>query len=214
MAQLIISKIFSENSALLTAPSELLIRNQHLFQDKHTLILNHEADQCAAQLSSICASVTALALDFNHHQTLTAANVNVTAEFGHQLSDSTAKFDTVVIYFPKAKPLLQYLLTLAAYHLRPDGELIVVGENKGGIRSFNKLKSTFFTQPIKLDNARHCLLFSAICHSHPTHIDINTFVSRYPLALGERSITICNMVGVFSEKQLDQGTELLLQHLA
>ncbi|QSX33107.1 methyltransferase [Shewanella avicenniae] len=198
---------------MLTAPSELLIRNQHLFQDKQLLLLNHEADRCAEQLASGCRSVTALALDFNHHQQLRGIPANVTAEFGHQLQDVNAKFDTVVIYYPKAKPLLQYLLTLAAFHLRPEGELIVVGENKGGIRSFNKLQSSFFSQPLKLDNARHCLLFSAICHAQPKSLDINAFVSRYTLTLGDSQVTICNMVGVFSEKQLDQGTELLLQHL-
>lgn len=199
---------------MLTAPSELLIRNQSLFEGKHVLLLNHEADRCAEQLLPVCNSVTTLALEYPHFQLQPQNKAHLHAEFGHQLAeDKPQAFDTVVVYFPKAKPLLDYLLHLAAYYLKDDGELLVVGDNKGGIRSFNKLKSTAFTPPIKLDNARHCLLFACGVNTHPAKIDVDQFVSHYPLAIDDSELTICNAVGTFSEKKLDQGTALLLDHL-
>ncbi|WP_417762313.1 methyltransferase [Shewanella sp.] len=199
---------------MLTAPSEILIRNQSLLADKQVLLLNHEADRCPEQLLAVCDSVTTLALDYPHFQLQPSNKAKLYAEFGHKLAATSAQaFDTVVIYFPKAKPLLDYLLHLAAYYLKTDGELIVIGDNKGGIRSFNKLKSTEFSPPIKLDNARHCLLFASTVLSHPTAIDIDRFVSQYTLKIDNQRLTICNMVGTFSEKQLDQGTALLLEHL-
>lgn len=199
---------------MLTAPSELLIRNQSLFAGKQVLLLNHEADRCAEQLLAVCDSVTTLALDYPHFQLQPSNKAKLHAEFGHQLAtESRQTFDAVVIYYPKAKPLLDYLLHLAAYYLKADGELFVVGDNKGGIRSFNKLKSNDFSTPMKLDNARHCLLFASTVLAQPAAIDVERFVSQYSLDIDNRPLTICNMVGTFSEKQLDQGTALLLQHL-
>ena len=199
---------------MLTAPSELLIRNQSLLEGKQVLLLNHEADRCAEQLLAVCSSVTTLALDYPHFQLQPRNKANLQAEFGHKLADDKAQtFDTVVVYYPKAKPLLDYLLHLAAYYLKADGELLVIGDNKGGIRSFNKLKSPLFTPPMKLDNARHCLLFASGVVAHPAKIEVERFICQYTLTIDEQPLTICNAVGTFSEKQLDQGTALLLENL-
>jgi len=42
---------------------------------------------------------------------------------------------------------------------------------------------------------------------------LSDWVSQYQLATPQGEISICNLVGVFSEKRLDLGTELLLSHL-
>ncbi|MDN5368956.1 class I SAM-dependent methyltransferase [Shewanella fodinae] len=196
---------------MLTAPSQLILRNSEHVRGK-VLLLNHESDLCAVELQKDCDSVTALALDFNHYLALQVAGAKVTCYFGHQLPKPDT-FDTVVIYYPKAKALMGYLLQLAAVYLSNGGQLLVVGENKGGIRAFDKQQSDHFSPARKRDNARHCLLYTAERNHTLAQLHIEPFLSRYQLSTANGTLTICNMVGVFSEKQLDQGTELLLQHL-
>lgn len=201
---------------MLTNPSQALIRNSELFQQHKVLILNYEADTFASQCLDWASHVKALAFDFNHHQTLSPyANDKLDCYFGHQLPDTLAaeKFDSVIIYFPKAKPLMGYLPQLAAQHLGINGLLVIVGENKGGIKSITKLTPSYYSTPIKQDNARHCLLYTCyLTHIAPALL-LSDWVSQYALETPQGQLQICNLVGVFSEKRLDQGTELLLSHL-
>ena len=181
-------------------------------------MLNHEADLLPKALLDIAASVDALALDYHHHLHLAPhANSKLRCYFGHELPQqdplTPEKYDTVIVYFPKAKPLAPYLFNLAANHLLPNGQLLVVGENKGGIKSLVKLLPEYFTTGMKLDNARHCLLFGSNLEGSAPAIKLSDWVSQYQLATPQGEINICNLVGVFSEKRLDLGTELLLSHL-
>ncbi|WP_119967672.1 MULTISPECIES: class I SAM-dependent methyltransferase [Shewanella] len=200
---------------MLTNTSQVLMRNVQFIENQHLLILNHEADTLASELLSHAASVTSLALDFNHYQYVAnQEKAHLTSYFGHQLPDDTKqKFDTVIVYFPKAKALAPYLFQLAAQHLSVGGTLIVIGDNKGGVKSLAKLLPDYYSAPLKRDNARHCLLFIAELTAIAPIFSIEDWVSHYSLSTPQGDITICNLVGVFSEKKLDQGTELLLSNL-
>ncbi|MDO6620323.1 MULTISPECIES: methyltransferase [unclassified Shewanella] len=201
---------------MLTNASQVILRNAEFIENQDVLILNHEADTLAAELLNSAASVTSLALDFNHYLLLPQKQQKgLSSHFGHQLptTDAEKRFDVAIIYFPKAKPLAPYLFNLAAKHLKQGGHLIVVGENKGGVKSLAKLLPGYFSTPSKRDNARHCLLFVSELIAQAPVFDLNNWVSQYLLSTPQGEITICNLVGVFSEKRLDQGTELLLSHL-
>ncbi|CAM2871197.1 class I SAM-dependent methyltransferase [Shewanella amazonensis] len=197
---------------MLSNPSELVTRNIEQLENQRVMLINIEADELGHHLTRHCSEVAALALDFNHFQAQPSGKSGFRCEFGHQWSRDE-KFDVVVVYFPKAKALAPYLFALAAWHLRPDGTLLITGENKGGIRSVDKLLGNAFSPACKIDNARHCLLYSATLVAEATKPNAEDWVSRYRLSLPSGDIQICNMVGVFSDKQLDQGTALLLDNL-
>lgn len=201
---------------MLSNSSQLLLRNSEYIQGHKVLILNYEADSLGVDLLAHAQSVTALAFDFNHHLALSSRkNPKLNCYFGHQLPSElqAEKFDSVIVYFPKAKPLAPYLFHLAATHLALEGQLLIVGDNKGGIKSVNKLIQACFSPPVKRDNARHCLFYQCELVSSVAAIKLEDWVSRYTLATPQGKIDICNLVGVFSEKHLDLGTELLLSHL-
>ena len=203
---------------MLTNPSQVIIRNQDSLSQHKVLVLNHEADLLPKALLDVAASVDALALDYHHYLHLAPhANSKLRCYFGHELPNQDPvereKYDTVIVYFPKAKPLAPYLFNLAANHLVPNGQLLVVGENKGGIKSLVKLLPEYFATGMKLDNARHCLLFGSSLAGSAPAMKLSDWVSQYQLATPQGEISICNLVGVFSEKRLDLGTELLLSHL-
>ncbi|WAL79667.1 methyltransferase [Shewanella sp. DAU305] len=203
---------------MLTNPSQVIIRNQDSLSQHKVLVLNHEADLLPKALLDVAASVDALALDYHHYLHLAPhANSKLRCYFGHELPNQDPvereKYDTVIVYFPKAKPLAPYLFNLAANHLVPNGQLLVVGENKGGIKSLVKLLPEYFATGMKLDNARHCLLFGSSLEGGSPAMKLSDWVSQYQLTTPQGEISICNLVGVFSEKRLDLGTELLLSHL-
>ncbi|MCT7947289.1 methyltransferase [Shewanella septentrionalis] len=203
---------------MLTNPSQVIIRNQDSLSQHKVLVLNHEADLLPKALLDVAASVDALALDYHHYLHLAPhANSKLRCYFGHDLPHQDPvereKYDTVIVYFPKAKPLAPYLFNLAANHLVPNGQLLVVGENKGGIKSLVKLLPEYFATGMKLDNARHCLLFGSSLEGSAPAMKLSDWVSQYQLSTPQGEISICNLVGVFSEKRLDLGTELLLSHL-
>ena len=199
---------------MLTNPSQLILKNSEFFTHKNVLILNYEGDFLPKRLLESAKSVTALSLDYHHHLIMSSQpTTHLTLHFGHQLPTSDEKFDSVIIYYPKAKALAAYLINLAGVHLRPEGELIVVGENKGGIRSIVKQIPEYFNAPFKHANARHCLLFTSQLIKQAPAVKLTDWVSQYQLDTPQGEITVCNLVGVFSEKRLDEGTKLLLSHL-
>ncbi|MXR67668.1 methyltransferase [Shewanella sp. JBTF-M18] len=198
---------------MLSNPSQVVLRNIELFESKNVLLINHECDLLATALLEDAAKVTTLALDFNHFQRIKShENARLQCHFGHQLP-STQTFDAVVLFYPKSKSLAPYLINLAGRHLIPGGELVIVGEKKGGIRSITKQLPDYFDGGIKLDNARHCMLYSSSLQSEAPEINLSDWVKAYVLSTPQGELTICNLVGVFSEKRLDEGTELLLEHL-
>ena len=198
---------------VLSNPSQLILRNSELFESKNVLLLNFESDLLAKELLHSAKQVTALALDFNHYQQLVShESARLSAYFGHNLPIE-ADFDAVILFYPKSKSLAPYLINLAGLHLKSGGELFVVGENKGGVRSIAKQLPDYFDSASKLDNARHCLLFGTELIDTAPAMKLEDWVSQYTLSTPQGEITICNLVGVFSEKRLDEGTKLLLEHL-
>ncbi|RLV59747.1 methyltransferase domain-containing protein [Parashewanella curva] len=198
---------------MLTNSSQLLLRNTSLFAQQSVLVINIEADHLAQELLSTTQSVTALALDYNHYQQLKPLENNqLSVHFGHQLPELNT-FDNVIIYFPKAKPLAGYLYQLAAQYLDVGGSVFLVGENKGGIKSAPKTLPDYFSKATKLDNARHCLLYVSELMESAPELSTKDWCSQYLLPTPQGELTICNMVGVFSQKQLDAGTALLLENI-
>jgi len=198
---------------VLSNPSQVVLRNSDFFESKDILLLNHEADLLAKELLDTANHVTALALDYHHFLHLQPyASETLATHFGHQLP-SNNQFDCVVLFYPKSKSLAPYLINLAGLHLKLGGQLIIVGENKGGVRSITKQTPAYFDAASKRDNARHCLLYTTELIANAPEIKLEDWVNRYRLATPQGEITICNLVGVFSEKRLDEGTKLLLEHL-
>ncbi|ABZ75273.1 rRNA (guanine-N(2)-)-methyltransferase [Shewanella halifaxensis HAW-EB4] len=198
---------------MLTNASQVLLRNRDLVKDQSVLVLNYEGDHLPKELLNTARSVCGLALDYHHHLMMQPyAAANLTLHFGHQLPNDES-FDTVIVYFPKAKALAPYLFNLAAKHLKPQGQLIVVGENKGGIKSLPKQLPSYFDKPFKADNARHCIVFLSELNAAAPTLKLTDWISRYQLDTPQGQVTICNLVGVFSEKKLDEGTKLLLENL-
>ena len=123
-------------------------------------------------------------------------------------------YDQVVVFLPKSKELVQYLLYQAARHLTPTGQILLVGEKKVGIERASK-QLTQFGKTLKLDSARHCQLW--LCHDIEEQKEkpLQQWLNQYQVQVAsiEQTVEVISLPGVFSHGRLDQGSALLIENL-
>lgn len=194
---------------MLSLPSQLLLRNQALFEEGRWAIVNPNDTDIFGELGT---NIIGLHQHFDRYKTMHAIAPEqhfFSADFSQEMAGEA--FDGVVIYMPKAKLHLDMLLANMAYLLKPNGRLMVVGENKGGIKSVPKQLEKFGDLVNKIDSAKHCALVTCAVTSPPTSFDINAFGVVRTYKVNALELKVYSLPGVFGHKQFDPGTQLLLQ---
>lgn len=126
---------------------------------------------------------------------------------------SEKKHDIVVIAFPKSKAELNFTLSMIAHTTTQNTKIIIVGENKSGIKSLNKVAEKTLINCQKIDSARHCLLYAALLTPNTSQFNLDDWYDYYAVDINNIQINVAALPGVFSQKGLDKGTRVLLQHL-
>lgn len=121
-------------------------------------------------------------------------------------------YDQAIIFLPKSKELTEYLLHTAAAHLKPQGELFLVGEKRAGAERAAK-QLEHYGKAIKLDSARHCQLWHCRVSQPVQAKPLHEWQNRYQVNVAGKAIEVVSLPGVFSHGRLDKGTELLLPQL-
>ena len=129
--------------------------------------------------------------------------------FGAYLTQG--RFSDILIYQPKSKPQLEFLLSMAASLLIAGGRLHLVGENKSGIKSCERLLREYGATT-KQDAARHCVLYRTEV-AQPRDFTPLAYLQQFSYQLNDHEWQVCALPGVFSQDGLDPGTALLLGKL-
>ncbi|WP_305856363.1 methyltransferase [Balneatrix alpica] len=117
----------------------------------------------------------------------------------------------VLLFWPKAKELAQWLLGLLT-SLPRELPIWVVGEHQAGVKSTPKLVEALGGSCYKQDNARRCSLFQLeLPVAQPFSLEDYWRLDAWQLA--DQSLQVARLPGVFSEQSLDKGSQLLLDHL-
>ncbi|KOO12006.1 16S rRNA methyltransferase, partial [Vibrio xuii] len=112
----------------------------------------------------------------------------------------------------KAKAEAEYLLAMLMAKLGDDTEIVVVGENRSGVKSIEKMFKPY--GPItKFDSARRCSFYWGKCLNQPQPFDIQQWFKSYQVNYHNHQLTIKSLPGVFSHGQFDIGSQLLLDTL-
>ncbi|WP_044833846.1 methyltransferase [Thalassomonas actiniarum] len=199
----------------LSNPSQLLMRNSDLLEADCPLLINLPADGLlAAYLEQYpSCKITCFNNNFEHHQALKQSYPGK-AEFVFNCQyKSDKQHDLVVIAFPKSKAELAFTLAMINPQLPENTPILIVGENKGGVKSTGKLAADYIHHIGKVDSARHCTLFSGLANTEQAPFDINAWFKHYHFTQGDIKLEIASLPGVFSQNALDKGTELLLNNL-
>lgn len=122
-------------------------------------------------------------------------------------------FDHIVLYQPKAKELLDYLLAAVMPVLTKDGSVWLVGDNKSGVKSSYKKLTNYLKNVGKVDSARHCLLYSGNDQLGNNTFCFDDWVKSWDQDVAGKSLTLVSIPGVFGHGKIDSGTRILLEHL-
>jgi len=195
--------------------NQLLIRNLEALTATRPLLVNIADDGFIAQYLSqhSTANIDSYHTNFaeyTHCQQL--KNVRLRAHFGVEYVAKN-KHDMAIIHFPKSKAEFSFTLAMLADSMTDDATIVIVGENKGGVKSADKLGADYLAYCNKVDSARHCLMFIGEFKPALPRFELEKFYKYYPIQVQEKTLKIAALPGVFSQNALDTGTEILLAHL-
>ncbi|WP_347455298.1 methyltransferase [Acinetobacter thermotolerans] len=189
------------------AKSEVLLR-QYDYLSGRVLLINPPTDQLLSEFDDkIQASIWTW--NYNDYQYFQSQQANV--HFGAEFPE--AEFDQAVIFVPKSKELLNYLIHNVAAHLASGNSVFLVGEKKGGVeRAAKQLQA--YGKIIKLDSARHCQLWQLTLDCCVEKKALADWALTYSISTPKGDLTVCALPGVFSQNRLDVGTAVLLPYLS
>ena len=193
-------------------PSKLLQRNEALFENKTTLVAGNIDDSYPLTLEKLASSATFCFNDFRHFSALQNKFQHAECLFTENFQ-GTKKFDLLLIYIPKAKQEIQYLLANLLPHLTENASILLVGEKKCGIKSINNLLAPYSSHVNAIDSARHCSLIYCELTKNVKPFVQTDWIKSFELNINDVTINVKSLPGVFSHGELDKGTELLLQNL-
>jgi 16S rRNA (guanine1207-N2)-methyltransferase len=195
--------------------SQILLRNSELFEARKPLLINMSADDLIAKYLALYPSVelTSINTNFEEYQNLKQRyQQQINCIFTSHYQTET-KHDLVIINFPKSKAELSYTLAMINPLLTLDAQILLVGENKSGIKSSQKLTTSLLSYSNKVDSAKHCTLFSGQFNNKYQLFNFDDWFNHYQITIADISLTIASLPGVFSQDGLDIGTRVLLSNL-
>lgn len=195
------------------APSELLTRHEDTFADTRLLIAGQLLDDYPVELAKAATSATicvAHAGQAERYQQLADDKTQVILSAQPKLE---LAYDTLLLYIPKAKQEADYWLNLCLSQLKPNADVFIVGENRGGINAAIKLLEKYQLAGRKVDSARRCSLIYAPRGNDDIAFSIDNWWQSFSLNLNQGELQVRSLPGVFNHGSLDNGTALLLENL-
>ncbi len=185
----------------LSYESQVLARHLNMFNQCSILFAGNITDSFPQQLKSQGAEVHIWTWYFDYAKTLSKDTYTFNCHCCHQA-------DLIIFYWTKNKLENQFQL-LQILAQSPHGqEMLIIGENRSGIRSAEKLL-TPYGEIVKIDSARHCSLYSFKL-THQPSFQFDTFWNTTEIM---PNIIVASLPGVFNANMLDEGTKLLLSTL-
>ncbi|WP_425919235.1 methyltransferase [Acinetobacter sp. TSRC1-2] len=187
--------------------SEVVIR-QHEYLSGRILLVNAPTDDL---LSNLEKDITPSLWTWNYNEFQYFQSQQANVHFGVDLPE--ADFDQAIIFVPKSKELLNYILHNVVSRLSLGSSIFLVGEKKAGVeRAAKQLQP--YGKALKLDSARHCQMWQLTIESTVTAKTLADWAQQYTVATPKGDLTICALPGVFSQNRLDLGTAVLLPFLS
>ncbi|MFC0322013.1 16S rRNA (guanine(1207)-N(2))-methyltransferase RsmC [Gallibacterium melopsittaci] len=188
---------------MLTPESQVLARHLDLFTDKKVLFLGNVQDDFPATCQQTAREVRVVSSYFDYVQ-----RAKLTPIFA--LEAEYQAEDLIVFYWGKNKQECQFQLQQMLSQVPIGQSVLIVGENRGGVRSAETFCEKW-GNIAKIDSARRCGLYHFELQQAPD-FRLAEWWREYTLAK-YADLTVCSLPGVFSATELDQGTALLLSTL-
>ncbi|MGR5127268.1 16S rRNA (guanine(1207)-N(2))-methyltransferase RsmC [Photobacterium swingsii] len=193
-----------------TAASQVVARQLEFFENRKVLVVGELSDGYPLALVDVAQSVSVFTTNYGYHRQISRSN-KVTSYFGAELTEDL-DIDMILLYWPKAKAEADYLLSMLFAKFGTGTEICVVGENRSGVRSAEKM-FTPYGPLTKYDSARRCGFYWGRCDNEVQAFELSAWFRNYPITVAGTELTIRSLPGVFSHGEFDKGSELLLNTL-
>ncbi len=195
--------------------TQVLLRNSNLLSANFPLLVNLPADDFMLEYLALFPSAkpSYFTTNFEQYQAVNNAKPAAAQCYFSAQYQSQQKHDLVILAFPKSKAELAFTLAMLASSISDNATVLIVGENKSGIKSVPKLTTNTLNYCKKVDSARHCSLFCGQFINQNKTFNIDDWFKYYSLNIDGVSLEIASLPGVFSQHELDVGTQLLLENL-
>ncbi|MDT0596092.1 methyltransferase [Glaciecola petra] len=202
---------------MLSSSSQVLLRNKEHFEQGKWAFINPTEAFIFEQINN--DNIVGLHQMYNDYESCLQQTKNkqvFAASFSLADIDDTgtSRLDGVVIYLPKAKQQLVMLIENAAALVKDNGSILIIGENKAGVKSVSKLLEKFGQHVNKIDSAKHCGLYALTLEKPLPDFNVDKYSEIRSYNIHDTSIKVFSLPGVFGHKQLDPGTDLLLSELS
>ncbi|WP_432468219.1 16S rRNA (guanine(1207)-N(2))-methyltransferase RsmC [Agarivorans sp. Z349TD_8] len=193
--------------------SQVLARHQDLFVQQHLVVAGQLYDNYPKELLEQVASLQLCCShygQFSYFQSIADPKINSQFSATPKLATHS---DALLFYMPKSKQEAAYLFACLLPQLKVGADIFVIGENRTGVKSCEKMLAEFGVKLNKIDSARRCGLYYGQLQQVapgflPEHWD-----STFEVQLGETRLKVSSLPGVFNHGKLDDGSQLLLEHL-
>ena len=125
--------------------------------------------------------------------------------------DPGKDFGLAVLFAPKEKALTEFMLGWIAERVSASGRVLVGGENRAGIRSVQGILEACVGRVVGHRSARHSVLWEAL-----REVDVQSarpFRQEFQADVAGKSFRVVTYPGTFSHRELDPGTQFLLETL-
>ncbi|QIM63930.1 16S rRNA (guanine(1207)-N(2))-methyltransferase [Pasteurellaceae bacterium Orientalotternb1] len=180
---------------MLSLESEVLTRHLGLFEQKSVLLFGDVRDRFADRIATAAKSVAVFSSYFDY------ARQHNDVEFGLECQTTA---ELAAFYWTKNKQECQFQLFQWLSQQTVGQELLIIGENRAGVRSVEKMLESF-GEIAKIDSARRCGLYHFRLQQPPA-FNCKKFWKSYRL----QDLNIFALPAVFSSAELDNGSKLLL----
>ena len=180
---------------MLSLESEVLERHLALFENKSILLFGDVRDRFADVIRAKSTNVAVFSSYFDY------ANQHKDVIFGLECEQPA---DLAVFYWTKNKQECQFQLLQWLSNAPIGQELLIIGENRSGVRSVETMLSSL-GEIAKIDSARRCGLYHFALNEKP-NFDGKKFWKSYRL----EDLMVYALPAVFSSAELDTGSKLLL----
>ncbi|SMB78671.1 16S rRNA m(2)G 1207 methyltransferase [Pasteurella testudinis DSM 23072] len=189
---------------MISVESQVLQRHLPFFAGKSVLFAGSLSDNFPAQLKD-SGSVQVVSSYYDYVRRIQSA---VSADFS---IESRGHVEVIVYYWGKNKQEVGFQLTQLLSQAPIGQALLIIGENRSGVRSVEKILQPFGNIH-KIDSARRCGLYHFELQTKP-HFVLEHYWKQYQHPQLS-DLTVHSLPGVFSAGELDQGTALLLSTLS
>lgn len=183
---------------MISIESEVLQRHLDFFKNKSVLLAGGVNDDFLQQLQKISSSVLAWSCYFDYAQGKRGVHFSPIFE---------QSSDVIVFYWTKNKQEVHFQLSQLLSHSPLQQTVFIIGENRCGVRSVEKILSPY-GEVVKIDSARRCGLYHFSLQKKP-HFHLEDYWKCYSHSK-LKGLNVYSLPGVFSRQELDAGTDLLL----